>query len=162
MLKRGRREAISLPVPRIYRSMRAEGGKPVLGSTSATLGVRVPDTLNASVEPDIPLDDAGLVHPGTGGMSVSPSPGHLPARRIPQRLRHRYPKAAGSDKLMVWAMGDGPFVDDAITGNLRLRLDPENRNHGFVEPAAPVLADAYVTNINLTRDLWEIEEGGTP
>jgi hypothetical protein len=56
-------------------------------------------------------------------------------------------------------MGEGPFVEDQITSTLRLRPDPENANHGFIEPANPMAADEYVRAIQATRGLWVVDEG---
>jgi hypothetical protein len=55
-------------MPKIYRTMLADGGKPKVGSASKLLGVRFAPNPRA----DIPVDEHGNVHPETGGMSVAP------------------------------------------------------------------------------------------
>lgn len=80
-------------MPQIDRAMTREGNKPKLGSTARTLGVRVPPACFH----DIPVDPDGTVAPRTGGMSVAPAWRALPLHRIPRRLRHLVPWAAGND-----------------------------------------------------------------
>ena len=91
-------------MPLVYRVMKqGEDGKPLVGHSATSLGVRVP----TDIRPDL----ARNVGPGTGGMSVSPSLAQLPALLVPTRLRHlvRGAKAWGG-KLRIWKMGSGPFV----------------------------------------------------
>lgn len=139
-------------MPKIYRVMREEHGKPAVGPSSSKLGVRVPD--------DIPTDDAGLVHPGTEGMSVAPSLATLPERMLPKRFRKQgFPAARGNDSAFVWTMGEGPFVAGKVAPGLALRPDPEApERHGFVEPERPVPLEQYETALSVTRDLWRIDE----
>jgi hypothetical protein len=141
--------------PKIYRAMRPDGDKPMTGSSSTSLGVRVPATSN---HPDIVPDSVGEVHPGTGGMSVAPSLRALPFRLIPRRLRHLVPGAGGNDKHYVWSLGDGPFVAGQVATALQLRPDPANSNHGFVEPDAVMSLDSYQDAIRATRDDWSVDE----
>src|SRR6185503_9245920 len=110
------------------RVMRKEDGRPAIGESATTLGVRIASTIT-----DITTDADGRVQPGTGGMSVSPSLRALPYRLIPRRLRILVPQAAGNDHMFVWSMGDGAFADGPIGPGLRLRVDPKRENHGFVE-----------------------------
>jgi hypothetical protein len=138
-------------MPKIVRVMKASDGKPGLGASATTLGVR-PDT-------DIPIDPSGNVQPATGGMSVSPSLLDLPARLIPTRLRHLVPRAAGSNSLSVWSMGSGPFAEGPVTADLQLRLDPARSTHGFVEPGAAMSFDDYQMTLQATQNDWSIEEG---
>src|SRR5439155_22421847 len=118
------------PMTRIYRGMLpGADGKPLVGQDGKMLGVRL------SI--DITPDAAGRVHPRTGGMSVAPALVHLPHHRIPKRLRQAGLRHAdGSDKLSVWAMGIGAFVEGPLWPELFLRVDPRDPRHGFVEPHA--------------------------
>src|SRR5262245_5119252 len=94
--------------------MTREGDHPKIGPTARALGVRVPR--------DIPVAD-GLVSPGTGGMSVAPSWRELPPWRIPRRLNHLAPGAAGNDTDACWRMGEGPFEAGVVADRLVLRPD---------------------------------------
>jgi hypothetical protein len=119
-------------------------------TSASMLGARVPT--------DIRPDAAGDVHPGNGGMSVAPSMHDLPARLVPKRLRHLVPSAAGNDDLLVWRMGEGEFVQEAISEQLLLRLDPKRSNHGFVEPKASMKLEDYQGALAGTHDEWSIDE----
>jgi hypothetical protein len=136
-------------MPRIYRSMEGDNQKPRLGASATTLGVRP--------EVDIPVD-AGTVHPGTGGMSVSPSLQELPPHRIPERLRSFVPNARGKNTLIVWRMGDGAFAAGPVAERLQLRPDPAGTSHGFVEPEVRMSLSEYQEALHATRDLWEVDE----
>lgn len=60
----------------LFRGMRgAADGSPELGSLAKTLGAR-PGR-------DIPVDEGGMVRPGTGGMSVNDTPTGMPEYRRP-------------------------------------------------------------------------------
>jgi hypothetical protein len=133
-------------MPLIFRAMRADGGKPLVGTGSKCLGVR---------PGEIPVDEGGLVHPGTGGMSVAPSWPELPHHLIPKRLRQLVPKASGTGNFTVWKMGDGPFVASPVSPDLVLRPDPKDPDrHGFVEPARSMTLDEYLAALAATRDSW--------
>jgi hypothetical protein len=134
-------------MPLIYRSMTRDGDHPKVGATAKTLGVRVPG--------DLPSDD-GQVSPGTGGMSVAPSWRDLPPHRIPRRLLHLAPDAAGSDADACWRMGVGPFEAGAVAEGLSLR--PDRPDHGLVEPSERMTLERYQAALAATRDLWQIDE----
>jgi len=106
------------------------------GDTSSTLGVRA--------DYDVPVDEEGLVRPGTGGMSVTPDDWRrMPERRIPEEL--------GGD-------GRHPmfYIDtDDLGPLLRFRRDPDNPvRHDFVEPAHPMSFEGYQAAIHATAALW--------
>ena len=141
-------------MPRIYRVMTPDAdGLPKVGTTARSLGVRVRS------RPDDPEDiavDSGHVAPGTGGMSVAPSWRDLPLHRIPQRLAHQVPNAAGRDTDACWRMGDGPFEAGDFAEGLSLR--PDHPEHGVVEPSHRMTLDAYRAALAATRDRWTIDE----
>jgi hypothetical protein len=143
-------------MPKVYRAMREAEGKPALGPRD--LGVRTPPDSNADISPDA----AGMVSPGTGGMSVSPSIVDLPLHRIPKRLRPLLQPhgldATGKDDLHVWSMGEGTFVDGPVAGELMLRLDPRKSSHGFVEPDRVMALNDYEDALKVTRDQWRVDE----
>ena len=137
-------------MPKIYRGMKQEQGKPALGAAATTLGARVPN--------DIEADAGGLVHPGTGGMSVAPSLQNLPNFRVPKRLHSIFPAAQGRNELFVWSMGIGVFRDGPLTESLNLRLDPTDPRHGFVEPAVTMSLNDYQNALWATQSEWSIDE----
>jgi RHS repeat-associated protein len=121
----------------LYRGMRAEGdGLPKVEASARGLGAR-PQT-------DIPIDDGGMVRPGTGGLSVSPDdPRYLPPHRRP-------PEFGGSGKDPVF----GTRVRDLPEG-LAYRPDPNNPvHHGFIEPSREMPFPLYQDLIARTRNLW--------
>lgn len=138
-------------MPKIYRVMQEEDGKPRTGASATTLGVRVPQ--------DIEPDADGLVEPGTGGMSVSPTLYDLPRRMIPVRLAHLAPGATGRATCRVWSLGDGAFIAAPVAPHLVLRPDPLRSGHGFVEPAHRMNIQLFETAIQRTRDDWQVDEG---
>jgi hypothetical protein len=138
-------------MPKIFRGMLPDGAKPMLGSDGKMLGIRIPV--------DIRPDANGNVFPRSGGMSVSPTLRQLPPHRIPRRLRAvGVSDAEGTDKLNVWSMGSGPFVEGPVRAGLTLRLDPNDPTHGLVEPDRVMSVNDYRIAIEATRDDWVIEE----
>jgi hypothetical protein len=135
-------------MPLIYRSMSREGDHPKVGPSARTLGVRVPEDI---------LAPGGFVSPRSGGMSVAPSWRDLPPWRIPIRLIHLAPKAAGRQRdVYCWRMGEGSFMEGGVANGLTLR--PDDPKHGLVEPAEVMTIDHYQTALAATRDLWCIDE----
>ncbi|MDQ4071014.1 MAG: sugar-binding protein [Actinomycetota bacterium] len=122
--------------PDIFRSMKRGAAGPEVGPTARTLGAR-PGV-------DIPVDAAGRVKPGTGGMSVSPgSPHNLPSHRRPAEL-------GGTGKDPVWCTGTCTLPE-----GLTYRPDPKNPSgHGFVEPSRPMTFNEYQQLLESTRKLW--------
>ncbi|HUE70258.1 MAG TPA: hypothetical protein VMP01_05160 [Pirellulaceae bacterium] len=139
-------------MPLIYRSMKVDGGKPLCENTARGLGVRI----GTSPEDDIAADDAGQVHPDSGGMSVVPSWRDLEAHRIPKRLKHIVTDARGSNRDACWRRGEGPFENGPVADDLVLRKDSDI--HAFVEPARSMSAAAYIQALVATRDQWIIDE----
>jgi hypothetical protein len=120
----------------LYRAIRIDyDGRPLLAPTARGLGVR-PDI-------DIPVDDAGMVEPGTGGMSVAEgSLEHLPA--------HRRPPAHGGTGLdPVWRI-----EEDDLGEGLTYRLEEPPPAHGMVEPAWGMHLEEFELALAETRDLW--------
>lgn len=114
----------------------APDGLPVVEESARGLGARVPL--------DIRPDDAGFVHPRTGGMSVTPDdPRRMNAMRRPRALG-----GAGKDPLFV-------IDESAIVAGLALRRDPQDSlAHGFIEPALRCPLAAYQACIVGTRPAW--------
>lgn len=139
-------------MPRIYRSMKADGGKPLVANSAIGLGVRIGN----GPHDDIRVTKSGEVTPGSGGMSVASNWRALPVHRIPRRLRAKQPSARGNDLLVCWRMGSGVFAAGTVAIGLILRVDKET--HGLVEPDNRTLLDTYLQNLAATRDEWVIDE----
>ncbi|MGE5783808.1 MAG: RHS repeat-associated core domain-containing protein [Myxococcales bacterium] len=120
----------------VYRSMRDAGGTPATGQSARALGVR-PGTGPGT---DIPVDAAGMVHPGTGGMSVAPSPGALPAHRRPAEF-------GGSGKDPVW----GHSASDL---GPNLTYVPDSATHGTIQPSRPMKFEEYEGALCATGSCW--------
>lgn len=135
-------------MPKVYRAMKEEDGMPKVGASATTLGVRVPG--------DIEPDEHGIVHPGTGGMSVAPRLENLPTHRIPRRLAHLVAKAKGDNALRVWCVGTGGFASGILAAHLCLRVD--RPVHGLVEPDTAMAVADYVAALESTQTDWRIEE----
>jgi hypothetical protein len=142
-------------MPRIYRSMERDGGRPRIGRSATALGVSIRVEREKILE-DIPVDDSRRVSPSTGGMSVAPSWRSLPPYRVPARLRHLCPKARGRDDVSCWKMGEGDFEDGPLAPGLNFRRD--TATHGLVEPAQVVPLDAYEADLAATQDQWIIDK----
>jgi hypothetical protein len=138
-------------MPKLFRSMISENGKPKVGTESKMLGVRIAPNPNA----DIPVDGNGHVQPQTGGMSVRSNWRKLPYFLIPKRLRPLVPKACGSNNLVCWSIGTGPFLSGDLTNNLLFRPDPDDATvHGFVEPKDEMSIEELQDALAQTRDQW--------
>jgi hypothetical protein len=91
-------------------------------------------------------------------MSVYASLRAMPARMVPKRLRPVIPFAAGSNNLRVWAMGEGPFTAGPLAQHLRLRIDPEDPMHGFIEPDKIMTLAEYEAVLAATQPMWVVTE----
>ena len=107
----------------------------MLGTSASTLGVR---------QWEIPLGEDGMVHPCTGGMSVTPDrPDRIFLPLRPQAL-------GGGGKHPAYG------INVANLGpSLRFRRDPTNPvNHGFIEPAEPMPFEDYEAALHATAAHW--------
>jgi hypothetical protein len=89
-------------------------------------------------------------------MSVAPAWRELPFWRIPRRLRHTFPQAAGKDDYACWRMGEGAFADGDVAEGLRLAVD--RTDHGTVQPAAVVAVAHFQAALAATQDQWSVDE----
>ena len=95
--------------------------------------------------------------PHRGDDHVHPSLETLPLMFLPRRLRHRFPKAAGSNSLRVWRMGAGIWASGELTPDLRVELDPSKPDlHGLVGPNATMPIDHYRAALASTQDSWSV------
>ena len=101
--------------------------------------------LGARVQIDIKPDAAGMVGPGKGGMSVTPTdPSGLPPHLRPNSL------AGGQSTLPVF------FIPASKLG-ASLKFQPAKRHperHGFVEPAMAMKLEAYQNALGATVTEW--------
>ena len=134
---------------RIYRLMKIDGEFPKVGDAAMCLGLR---------PGEVPVDQDGNIHPQTGGLSVYSSMRVIPARMVPKRLQPRVPGAAGNNNLAIWALGSGPFASGPIDDRLTLRIDPDDPEHGFIEPNAIMSIEDYERALIATRAAWLIDE----
>jgi len=135
--------------------MKATGDRPMIGSGRGELGVRLP---GGPSKPDVTPDGAGLVHPGGGGMSVSPTLRQLPPFLLPRRLNGALGlrEAKGPSDWLVFRLGSAPFDAAAIGPDLRLR--PDSDDHGLVEPDRTMPEGQYQACLGSTLDAWVIDE----
>lgn len=117
--------------------MTDERSRPKVGTKNLMLGARVP----TDIKPD--GDDA--VHPGTGGMSVTPED---PAR-LPPHLRPTSLKGGQSTLPVFW------ISDTKLGETLRFRPDARHpERHGYVEPAVVMKLTAYQDALAGTEEAW--------
>ncbi len=119
---------------------RDSDGRPVVGESARRLGAR--RVIDIEIGADL------LVHPVSGGMSVSPgSPEHLPRHRKP-------PEWGGTGLDRVWEISS-----DELGDGLLYRPDPDQPDtHGFVEPERPMTFDEYQAALAETRSKWRLVE----
>jgi hypothetical protein len=140
---------------RAYRSMKSESNavRPVLGDSSSKLGIRPVDLQERD----------GNAHPGEGGMSVVSSIAGFRRRivkkkfspeMLPVRMSDsgKIPGASGRNSLHVFRIGDGDFEAGSL--NEVLLLQPDNDDHGTVQPAHVMPYNDYRQAIIDTRDQW--------
>jgi hypothetical protein len=107
-------------MPKIFRTMLMQEGRPAVGTESHMLGVRVPPHEYADVSPD----ETGTLHSRQGGLSVARSVEDLLPHLVPKRLKRFIQGAGASDSRFVWSMGKGYFTEGGIADHLILRLKP--------------------------------------
>jgi hypothetical protein len=139
----------------VFRAMRHERNRPLIGRDDNMLGVRVPPHPRADVELD-----GSQVRLNGKGMSVCKDWRRLPALLIPKRLRTLHPPAAGSDDLSIFRYTDREFDDGAIGSGLSLEWG--KKSHGTIVQAAPQSIEEFQNALAGTQQEWvpaEILEG---
>lgn len=126
-----------------FRAMQPDSDdRPLVGRSGRTLGVRVPQ--------DIGPDQAAMVHPAQGGMSVAPET----LWNVPN---HRRPRGLGSGS--TGPLGDRIYAIDTRAiqeRGLAARPDPAAPNrHAFVEPSKSMSLDRYERALVSTRPSWQ-------
>jgi hypothetical protein len=149
-------------MPKIYRAMYEQGGKPRVGDAWCELGVRPPGRLKANGKPetnDVDLDANGDVVLNRKGMSVFRSLADLPRlylKLVPIHLSDKVRGAAGMGGMRLWSMGQGPFSSSALTG--QLKLDESGGMHGNVCPGKAMPLAEFQSELANTQESWTIDE----
>jgi RHS repeat-associated protein len=119
----------------VFRGMTNDNGSPQIAQSARGLGARVGPGL------DIEADAHGMVHPGTGGISVAPSVGDLPAHRRP-------PEFGGTGKDPVWKMNTDDLGSD-------LKHVADKPGHGTIQPSRSMHVDDYQKALAETQQKWK-------
>lgn len=118
----------------LYRAMDDDNGTPLVDPNH--LGVRT-----AGSHIDINSDANGIVHPNTGGMSVTPDdPLHLPRHFRPRSL-------GGRGKRPVWLISSVHIVDPLVARQ-------DRPTHWLVEPSKPIALTTYGAALSATAPHW--------
>ena len=118
----------------LYRAMDNDGGTPLVDPNH--LGVRT-----AGEYRDIQVDTAGVVLPGTGGMSVTPDdPINLPRHFRPRSL-------GGRGKRPVWLVSSAHIIDP-------LAAREDGPTHWLIEPSSTMALAAYESGLVATAPRW--------
>lgn len=124
----------STPARDLYRAMKDDNGAPLVDPNH--LGVR---TTGPHI--DIESDALGLVHPGTGGMSVTPDdPIHMPRHFRPRDL-------GGRGKRPVWLISSARIADP-------LAARQDRPTHWQIEPSFRMALAAYESALAETAPHW--------
>lgn len=124
----------------IYRAMVEDEGRPKLGSTATTLGVRKGK--------DIEVDSDGDVHPpdfskgGKNGVSCSPTIEQLPPFALP--LRH----GGSHKKTEVWKIKIEDLGADLIA-------QQDGPNHVSIGPSQTMTFEEFEQAIQATAGAWQ-------
>ena len=143
-----------------YRGMVAEDGKPKIGRSARSLGVR-PDTKDIDIEkmPRGYLDEHGHLLPESQrksdgdlvevaisndkGMSVSLSIQGLPQSRKPKEF-------GGYGKDPLWKIDDS-----LIIGDLQAVQDSSSSTHVTITPSVTMSLEKYEAALANTQEYWE-------
>lgn len=126
--------ADSADVRKVYRAMKPDAsGRPTIGPTARTLGVRP--------HVDLPVHQ-GSVSPNSGGLSVAPDdPANLP--------RHRRPRSHGGTGLdPLWEMSTEVLPPDLI-------FRQDQPHYGLIEPNRMMMLEEYEAALASTADHWK-------
>ena len=142
--------------PKMYRAMLPGASTtspvPMVGTGDNMLRARVPPHPRADIHPDM----SGAVASVGEGISVAPGLKELPQVLVPARLREKRPGARGSNALVVFRFGHGPFARCPVGS--ALELVPTSSQHGVVQPVRPTPIDDYQSDLAATQTLWEVDE----
>ena len=129
---------------KLYRTMLPDptDGLPTVGDGARMLGVRVPPNPSADIRPDV----LGVVHRGTGGMSVvADDPLDMRPWLLPRGDRFRGTSKKGA-----------VYEADAVKVQAPLALRPDGPPHHVVEPSGPLPIGDFQFALRATRSSWRI------
>lgn len=75
----------------------------------------------------------------------------------PDHLKVLLGHAGGPNRLRIWRLGEGDFVEGPISESLHLRIDVPP--HALIEAAHQMTVQTYLNALADTRTLWENSEG---
>ena len=135
----------------LYRGMMEDvaTAKPKTGDTARTLGAR-PQVIGADgkIDGDIPIDSDGMVHPGTGGMSVSPAIQDLKPWRRPEKF-------GGTGKDDVWLINEDKLGEKLVYVPDKPDQKDGKVSHGEIQPAYTMTYEDYQNALAETAQYWE-------
>ena len=132
-------------MPRMFRIMKEDpDGKPTVGRTAMTLGVRLGE---------VDLDAQDNVISNDKGMSVNPNWRDAPISMIPKRLGTG---GRGKNDCFCFRRGEGAFVQSSC--GVGLELLPDSATHGVIRPVQPTPLTSYESDLRATRLEWEKDE----
>ena len=117
---------------KLYRLMKPDGGtppRPLRGDRFGELGARPP---GRGTTVDVPVDTAGMVHPGDEGLSTFDRP---------NRPKRNYQ--------------DWVIESDLIGGGLAVVASPDTPGRYHIVPARPMPFAEYQYLLGETQDVWE-------
>lgn len=125
----------------IYRAMREEDGRPKLGASSTTLGVR--RDVDIDVDVDGMVDRPSFSTRGRNGVSSAPEILHLPEFILPQQWGGR------NSNTTVWR------IRKSLLGSA-LVAEQDAPHHVSIGPAHKMSFDEYLAAIQATAGQWEL------
>ena len=133
-------------MPTVFHSMKVDAtdGMPLRGQSATTLGIR---------QSDFDIHPVTTIVAQNGkGTSVSPS-----CSQLPQSLRPRkFPGGLGGKNLFCFKLGTGPWQSGIVAPGLDLFADPNDLDHGFMTPEAPMPLKDLEVAMEATRPHWQI------
>ncbi len=133
-------------MPTVFRSMKVDStdGMPLRGQSATTLGIR---------QGDFDIDTVtSMVAKNGKGTSVSPSCGQLPQPLRPTK----FPGGLGGKNLFCFKLGSGPWQSGFVVRGLDLYPDPNDPDHGMLQPEETMSLEDLEIAMEATRSNWQI------
>jgi hypothetical protein len=129
------------PLEFVYRAMVEEHGRPRIGTTATTLGIREMK--------DIEVDDSGHVHRpdfrrgAANGLSCTPSIAELPLFALPEEW------GGTNRRTRVWRLRLADLEDDLVA-------ETDAPGHVSIGPARAMPSDEFRDAVHETGPLWQL------
>jgi hypothetical protein len=133
-------------MPTVFHSMKVDAtdGMPLRGQSATTLGIR---------KSDFDIDPVTTIVAKNGkGTSASPSCGQLPQSLRPKK----FSGGLGGKNLFCFKLGTGPWGPGLVAPGLDLVPDPNDPDHGMMQPEVPMPLVDLEAAIEATRPNWQI------